>query len=447
MKRAKLVKKDTAKCITSAFKTVSSISRHSTNSPAENIMRLQHSLGNQAVQQLFKSGGLQSGESGAYSLNRTAPSGIVMRSELLDQETQDTKQRLTFDTDRNTRDLNKYFGLSGTPVLANNVTADFSYAIDSIENLKDNKTKADLKQGLRLYALSTFDLMPDDKGVAHSKRLNLVHVENLNLTRWGGPDESFCFTCIGQTDSKNTINVRILIESSGLAWNYMSDDSTAPGIEKTAEKYGIRRDINNDPLATTRTSIPDNVWNKVLRSLGRIGEWILMRLRDITFTMSSQDKGPKGEDAEYKTETKNGVVTRKIILYSHLLSADDQEFAFTIQHEIGHALDSAPAETPSAIDNDKLSHNDPRFLEAVKADGGQNAAVTKYGKTDAFEFYAECFAMFISQPATLNAMRPNIYKYFNKYQWEALNDPKLNPYAPKPGEKRPMTGLGPIGPF
>ena len=447
MKRAKLVQKDTAKSNTTAFRAGSPLSRQSPNSPAENIMRLQNTLGNRAVQLLFKSGGHQSGENRACSLGRTAPPGTVMRSDLLYQETQDTKQRLTFDTDSTTRDLSKYFGLSATPVLATNVTDNCSYAIDSIEKLEDKKTKADLKQGLRLYALSTFDLLPDDKGLAHSKRLNLVHVENMDLTRWGGPNESFRFTCIGQSDSKNTINVRILIESSGLREKYMSDESTAPGIEKTAEKYGIRRDMDNDPLATTRSSIPDNVWNKVLRSLGRIGEWLLMRLRDITFTMSSKDKGPKGEGAEYKTESKNGAVTRKIILYSHLLSAGDQEFAFTIQHEIGHALDYAPAETPGAVDNKKLGHNDPRFLEAVKADGGQSAAITKYGKTDAFELYAECFAMFISQPATLKAMRPNIYKYFDKYQWEALNDPKLNPYAPKPEEKPPMTGLGPVGPF
>jgi hypothetical protein len=44
-------------------------------------------------------------------------------------------------------------------------------------------------------------------------------------------------------------------------------------------------------------------------------------------------------------------------------------------------------------------------------------------------------------------MRPNIYKYFEKWQWAALKDPKLNPYAPKPGDKPPAPSLGIIGPF
>lgn len=444
MERAALIQKGTSKS-TTEMRSGRLISRKSPNASVEKIMRMQHTFGNQAVQQLFQSGRLQAGVNGGNILSRGGTLGIVMRKELLDDETQDTKQKLTFDTDGNTRDLSHYFGLSGAPILATNVTADYSYAIDTIENLEDKKVKADLKQGLRLYALSLFDLMPDeDTGVARSNRLNLVHVENMDLRRWGGPNTSFRFTCIGQADRSNAINVRILIESSGLPQNHMAYDSAAPGIENTAEKYGIRRDINYDPLATTRTSIPDNVWNKVLRSLGRIGEWMLMRLRDITFTMSSQAKGPKGESAEYRTQIKDGVITRKIILYTSLLSADDQEFAFTIQHEIGHALDNAPAETPKTVETSKLAHNDPKFLEAAKADGGLTAAVTQYGKTDELEYYAESFAMFISQPDTLKAMRPNIYNYFNKYQWEALSDPKLNPYAPKPGETRPVTGTGSI---
>jgi hypothetical protein len=375
--------------------------------------------------------------------NPSASPETVMRKSLLNEETQETKQKLTFDTDAISRELNKYFDLTGSVKLAKNVNSDYSYAIDSIDNIPDDKTKANLKKGLSLYALGIFDLLPDDKkDEVHSNRLNLVHVENIDLSRWGGPNESFRFTCIGQTGKANTINVRILIESEGLSSKYMSDDVTAPGIEQTVSKYGIRRDSSNDPLAPAGT-ISDDVWKKILCSLGRIGEWILMRLRDITFVASSKNKSPKGESAEYWSESKNGVITRKIILYADLLSSNDRDFAFTIQHEIGHALDYAPAESPVAIENNKLGHNDPKFLEAVKADGGRAGAITEYGKTNDLEFYAECFAMFISQPSTLMSIRPKIYDYFNKYQWEALKDPKLNPYAPKPGEKSQMPGLGP----
>lgn len=447
MKRASFVQNATEKRDAAAPISGHSAARQSLHPADENLMRIQHTYGNQAVQQMVRSGGIDALGKGGFTVNRPSSPGIVMRKELLDDETQETKRNLTFDTDGNTRDLRNYFGLSGTPVLATNVTSEFSYNIDSIEAMEDKKTKEVLKKGLRLYALGIFDLMPDETtGVATSGRLNLVHVENLDLRRWGGPNTSFRFTCIGRTDkTTNAINVRILIESFSLPQNYMAYDSAAQGIEKTAEKYGIRRDMNYDPLATTQTSIPDNVWSKVLRSLGRIGEWMLMRLRDITFVVSPLEKGPNGEGAEYKTTVKDGARTRHIILYQKILSADEQEFAFTIQHEIGHALDYAPAESPSSVDKNKLGHNDPEFLEAMKKDGGQAAAVTTYGKKDAYEYYAESYAMFISEPGTLNVMRPNIYNYFNTYQWKALEDPNLNPYAPKPGEKRPVTGMSSVG--
>jgi hypothetical protein len=367
----------------------------------------------------------------------------VMRSGLADVN----NQKLTFDTDKSSRDLNKFFGLSGTPTLASNVTADYSYQVDSIDALKDAKTQAALKQGLRLYTLGLFDLLPDDKGLAHSKRLNLVHVENMDLARWGGPKESFRFTSVGQADATGKITVQILIESLGLTQNYMSKDTTAPGIEKMAAKYGLHRDMNYDPLATVKTSVDDVTWNKVLRSMGRVPEWILMRLRDVTFEMSTKDKGPKGEAAEYQNTMNGNTITRKIILYADMINASEQDFAFTIEHEIGHALDYAPAESSRGVDQAKMGHSDPEFLKAAKADGGRAASVTQYGKTDSEEFYAECFAMYISQPDTLAIMRPNIYKYFKTYQWGGLKDPKLNPYAPKPGDKPRMGEFGIIGPF
>jgi Mlc titration factor MtfA (ptsG expression regulator) len=130
-----------------------------------------------------------------------------------------------------------------------------------------------------------------------------------------------------------------------------------------------------------------------------------------------------------------------------MINASEQDFAFTIEHEIGHALDYAPAESSRGVDQAKMGHSDPEFLKAAKADGGRAASVTQYGKTDSEEFYAECFAMYISQPDTLAIMRPNIYKYFKTYQWGGLKDPKLNPYAPKPGDKPRMGEFGIIGPF
>jgi hypothetical protein len=38
--------------------------------------------------------------------------------------------------------------------------------------------------------------------------------------------------------------------------------------------------------------------------------------------------------------------------------------------------------------------------------------VTEYGNTDWSELYAECFALYTTDPATLKLIRPNVYAYF-----------------------------------
>jgi hypothetical protein len=244
------------------------------------------------------------------------------------------------------------------------------------------------------------------------------------------------------------VTARILIESRGLPHNYMTKDSAAEGVEHTAAKYGIRRDYNHDPLATDVTSIDDDTWKKVLRSLGRINEIILMRLRDVTFEMSSQAKSPAGESAQYVNNFSGGKWVRKIILFSSMKGTTDQDFAWTIQHEIGHALDNAPAEQATGPVATAMGHNDPAFQEAARKDAGRPGAITSYGTTSNQEFFAESFAMFVSQPDTLSTLRPNVYDYFKTWQWGALSDPKLNPYH-KGNQKTASTGLGTgmIGPF
>ncbi|MGA7318614.1 MAG: hypothetical protein WBX22_32135 [Silvibacterium sp.] len=78
--------------------------------------------------------------------------------------------------------------MNGSPNTATNVDADFEFQTPTIDALKDQKVQTDLYQGLRLYALSVFDLLPGKDSTAHSKRLNLIHLEDLDLTRFGGPN-------------------------------------------------------------------------------------------------------------------------------------------------------------------------------------------------------------------------------------------------------------------
>ena len=126
--------------------------------------------------------------------------------------------------------------------------------------------------------------MPEGRsGLAHSKRLNLVHIENLDLTRWGGPNTSFRFSCAGE-QTKKQIKVKILVEALDLPAKPMADRTATAGIEKSkAAPYGLGRD----------SSVTEDQWEKVLRSLGKIQEALLMRLRDITFETSDQQASPK----------------------------------------------------------------------------------------------------------------------------------------------------------
>jgi Mlc titration factor MtfA (ptsG expression regulator) len=347
------------------------------------------------------------------------------------------RQTLQVDTDAvqgNYRDL---FGLKGDLVLATNVDADYDFQAPSIDALKDDKVKAGLWKGLRAYSMGLFDLVPGEDGKARSKRLRLVHIENLDLTKWGGPNTSFRFTSRGQTSAKGGITVQILVEALDLPAKPLADPAALKSIEATATRYGL----THDPV------FPESLWQRILGALGKIPESLLMRIRDVRFDSSAAEQGSKKEAAEFKSVYENGAWTKRIVLYQKMVRSKDQDFALTLAHEIGHAIDEAPAEGAKGMAADVAAHNDAQFKEAAKKDGGRVKAITEYAKTDDSEFFAECFALFIQQPAALKALRPNIYGYFDTYQYGALKDPKLNPYYKAPGAQTGSTGAGIVGSF
>ena len=170
-----------------------------------------------------------------------------------------------------------------------------------------------------------------------------------------------------------------------------------------------------------------------------------MRVRDVTFEGSPQDKSPKGEAAMFVPRFKAGRWTKKIVLFQSLKTASDASFSYTIAHEMGHAIDHAPAEGAAGLIAKGSAHDDPKFMEAAAKDGGRAKAITHYAATDDDEFFAECFALFIQQPETLNALRPHIYAFFNEYQWGALQNETLNPL--RKGRVTHLVGAGPRGLF
>jgi hypothetical protein len=70
----------------------------------------------------------------------------------------------------------------------------------------------------------------------------------------------------------------------------------------------------------------------------------------------------------------------------------------TVLHEIGHAMD----------DQNPADH--AAFVAALKKDGA--TPISDYGARTTAESYAECFMVFVADPALLQALRPNVSAFF-----------------------------------
>ena len=169
--------------------------------------------------------------------------------------------------------------------------------------------------------------------------------------------------------------------------------------------------------------LPDPTWQRVLRALDRVPATTLARIHDIEFDSSPDAKGADGEGAAYLQVWKDGKWTRRIVLYRELRTGGDEQFAFALIHEIGHALDFAPMEGVKGPEAGKEAHNDKAFADAAQKDGGRAKAITAYGATSDKEHWAECFAMYTQHPATLKALRPNIHAYFVAREQSAAAPP------------------------
>ena len=333
-----------------------------------------------------------------------------------------TRKSLSFDTLETPRNLRLFFGVAGEPNLADNVDEDIVLETPAIDALKDEKSKKTLWRGLRAYARSLFDLVPRRDGRARSNRFNMVHEENLNLAPWKGPDTAFRFTCIGG-EKGGKITVKILVEELGQEHQPMAADPA--GLEAArATPYGLKREA----------TVPDHVWNRVLRSLGKFPESLIMRIRDVTFDTSGAEEGPGGHQAHF-ADRFDGSWKRHILLYRRITRASDASFAFLLAHELAHAIDAAPTQGTKGR-TEGYVHKDKGFQEAMKKDGGRAKRITSYEATlsSDSEFFAECLALYVQYPQTLKLLRPNIYAWFVTYDQAALTDPKLNPNLKAPSK-------------
>ncbi len=331
----------------------------------------------------------------------------------LEAQPEATRRTLKVDTDEAHgagADPKSYFGLKGDIVTADNVDIDYELVTPGIDALTDDKVKSGLYKGLRGYALGIFDLIPDDKGKATTTRLNLVHHVNLDLTTWGGPSTAFRYTAIGGTTA-GKIKVKVIVEQLAATFEPMA-----------ASEAGVEAAKATPNTLTKAALMPDATWKRVLRALDRVPAATLARIHDIEFDNSPDAKGGGGEAAEYLSVYKDGKWTRRIVIYASLRSGSDDQFAFTLIHELGHAIDFAPTQGAKGKEKDKEAHNDKAFKDAMLKDGGRAKAITTYGGTSDKEYYAECFAMFTQRPTTLEALRPAVYAYFVAFEASAAAD-------------------------
>lgn len=365
-----------------------------------------------------------------------APVGLAAESEA-------TRLALKFDTDEPKGGFEKQFNLKGTPVTADNVDDSFELETPSIAALKDEKLRNKLYAGLRHHGRSVFDLWPAGKdpkpGNAITNRLNLVHVENMDLTPWGGPNAAFRFSCIGGV-KKGRIDVKVIVDELPLQMP-LAAASAAPDAEKAkATPQRLGRD----------DTVDDALWTRVLRALAQIDGSVLSKIEGVTFTESAAARGPKGEAAEYRDAMAAGATawTRKITLFQDIVKASDAGFAFTLAHEIAHGIDAAPTQGAKGRVQGAV-HELAQFKQAAKQDGGRGGAITDYAKTDDSEFFAECYAMYLQQPQTLKLLRPRIYQWFDGFAHPNTTvSPYMNDFAgsPRNAAERKLEMFAPYAP-
>jgi hypothetical protein len=220
--------------------------------------------------------------------------------------------------------------------------------------------------------------------------------------------------------AKRMKNVQLAIEKLSNFTASTSTETPAQKRQRYETTYQITNavPVRNDPLGDPPETMSDAKFDQVLEALDIVPTGILSQAKGIPIHLGQSQKGPKNESAEYSQVRPKGSTDwkRRITVYGDFFSATLPQKAFIMAHEFGHALDFRPNEGTGGKGGEVLSADKTKgaFREALGKDGGLGKGVSDYAKTktEESEYFAEAFSLYINQPATLKAIRPNIYAYF-----------------------------------
>jgi hypothetical protein len=262
---------------------------------------------------------------------------------------------------------------------------------------------------------------------------DMTRIEELDLTAYGGKDGRYRFTAVARKGSGSApTEVDLIVERLGdrrpqlKAWSEL-DGARRKQLEDRFRRHGFVKRTPKPEDKDPALPWTDDQWGLVLQALELIPEEMLQGVQGITWVRGHQPSAPVGETGSYETKGETGKPpVRTLIIYGGAFKSDETLIRL-VAHEIGHAISMKPTEAGGA----ELADVAGDYQKAAKADSP--IAVTKYGKKNWHEHYAEAYSMFIAQPETMKLLRPALYAWFEKQRaTAAAAQAPAKPPGPKP---------------
>ena len=257
----------------------------------------------------------------------------------------------------------------------------------------DTSKQSVIEVGLENIARAVFNLADTSKEPVQTGATTFL---NLDLAGYGGHDGRYRFTSVAGEKAKQ---VEILIEYLGPApqplstWDALGKDAQGRLSERFG-RFGFAWGDGDVGWSNDKKA-------QVMQAIALIPDAVLQEVSGISWERGRAKLGPDGEGGRYEP------TGRKIILYSDAFS-DDWGLIELVAHELGHGLSLRPQERAHSA----TPHQDEP--EYRKAAGAVTSAPTAYGRKSFKEDFAEGFALFIEEPDTLKALRPELFDYFTK---------------------------------